>query len=99
MHPQRKSQGKGAGEAGPENSITEDQSERLLFSIDSDLEAMLREVDEEQHELELILDSVDPATDAAILDGLEQDLEATEALKAWICSKRAEVAERLGQPE
>ena len=58
---------------------------------------MLLEVDEEQHELEMILDSVDPTTDKAILDGLEQDLEATEALKEWIRSKRAEVAERLAQ--
>ncbi len=97
MRPRKKSQGKGAGEAGPENSITEDQRRRLLFSIDSDLEAMLLEVDEEQHELEMILDSVDPTTDKAILDGLEQDLEATEALKEWIRSKRAEVAERLAE--
>ena len=58
---------------------------------------LLLEVDQEQYELELILDSCDPVTDKAILDGLEQDLEATAALKEWIRSKRAEVAERLAE--
>jgi hypothetical protein len=95
MHPQRKSHCQGSGASGPEISITPDQRERALRSIDSDLEAMLLEVDQEERELERILDSVDSGCGAALLEGLEEDLEATAALKVWISSKRAEVAESL----
>jgi hypothetical protein len=97
MHPQRKSHCQGPGAAEPEILITPEECERLLHSIDSDLEDLLLEVDVEQSELERILESVDTGADAVSLAGLEEDLEATVALKAWICSKRAEVAERLAE--
>ncbi|HEY4779575.1 MAG TPA: hypothetical protein VIH47_08295 [Solirubrobacterales bacterium] len=95
MHPQRKFHCQGAGDTGPEPSITPEEHERQLRSIDSDLESLLLEVDAEQSELERLLESVEAGADAASLAGLEEDLQATVALKAWICSKRAEVAERL----
>jgi hypothetical protein len=95
MHPQRKSHRQGPGAAGPEISITPDQRERLLRSIDSDLEAMLLEVDQEEQELERLLESVGTGADPVSVAGLEEDLQATAALKAWIRSKRAEVAESL----
>ncbi len=68
-----------------------------MRSIDFDLEDLLLEVDVERSELERILESVEAGADAASLAGLEEDLQATVALKAWICSKRVEVAERLAQ--
>jgi len=46
----------------------------------------------------LILDSVD-AKRQAILVGRAQDLEATEALKAWIPLQTRRSAERPGQPK
>jgi hypothetical protein len=99
MHPQRKSQCQGPGASGSENPITPEQRERLLASIDSDLEKMLLEVDVEQSELERLLESVDPGADPLSVAGIEEDLEATAALKAWICCKRADVAERLAEGE
>jgi hypothetical protein len=93
MHPQRKFHRQGSGAAGPEISITPAQRERSLRSIDSDLEAMLWEVDQEEQEWERLLESVGAGADPVLVAGLEEDLQATAALKAWICAKRAEVAE------
>jgi hypothetical protein len=99
MHPQRKSHCQGPGAAEPETSITPEEHERLLRSIDFDLEKMLLEVDGEQGELERILESVDTGADPVSVAGLEEDLQATAALKAWIRSKRADVAGRLAEGE
>jgi hypothetical protein len=53
----------------------------------------------EQGELERILESVDTGADPVSVAGLEEDLQATAALKAWIRSKRADVAGRLAEGE
>ena len=67
-----------------------EQRERLLGSVDADIEALLLDVDSAERDVLRDLRSID-AEPAALAD-LEEDLARTRELKEWCRSKRAEIA-------
>lgn len=71
-----------------------EQRERLLGSVDADIEALLLDVDGVERDLLRDLRSIDSDSDAepAALADLEEDLATTRELKEWCRSKRAEIA-------
>jgi hypothetical protein len=80
-----------------EAQLTQEQRERLLGSVEVDVEALLLDVDLAEREIQRALELVDPDSDAdlVVLAELEEQLDRTMELKRWCRAKRAEIAELL----
>jgi hypothetical protein len=94
MHLPRKLFQKRFLQSGLAARLTPEQRERLLDSVDADVEALLLDVDSAERDILRDLRSIDSDSDAesADLADLEEDLARTRELKEWCRSKRAEIA-------
>lgn len=94
MHSQRKPNRRGSASQRVETPITEDQRQRVLLSLDGDLESLLLQAGEVEAEVVELLEAidVDSDADAAALAAAQRDFNRLAELKRWICEKRAETA-------
>ena len=101
MHLMKKIPRRRFGQFGTGVQLTPEQHERLLQSVDADIEALLLDVDEAESDVLLALRSIDSGSDAdaATLASLEQSLDRAEELKQWCRSKRSAAAGMLAQAE
>jgi hypothetical protein len=97
MHQPRRFLHKRLFSPGVEAQLTQEQRERLLGSVEVDVEALLLDVDAAEREIQRALESVDLVSDAdlIVLADLEEALDGTIELKRWCRAKRAEIAELL----
>lgn len=95
MHLPRKLFQKRFLQSGLAARLTPEQRERLLDSVDADVEALLLDVDLAERDIHRALESVDPDSDAdlAALASLKEELDKANELKEWCRAKRAEIAE------
>jgi hypothetical protein len=99
MHLLKKIPRRRFGQFGTAAQLTPEQQERLLQSVDADVEALLLDVDEVEGDVLLALRSIDSGSDAdaATLASLEQSLDRAEELKQWCRAMRSEAAAMLSQ--
>ena len=101
MHLLKKIPRRRLGHFGVGVQMTQEQHERLLLSIDADIEFLLLDADEAERDVLLALEVVDSgsAADAATLASLGESLDKAEELKQWCRDKRSEAAGLFPQAE
>jgi hypothetical protein len=101
MHLLKKIPRKRFGHFGVGVQMTQEQHERLLQSIDADIESLLLEADEAERDVLLALKSIESGSDAdaATLAAAEESLDMAEELKRWCRAKRSEAAGLFPQAE
>ena len=101
MHLLKKIPRRRFGQFGTATLLTHEQHERLLQSVDADIEALLLDVDEAESDVLLALRSIDSGSDAdaVTLASLEQILDKAEELKQWCRAKRSEAAAMFPQAQ
>lgn len=99
MHLLKKIPRKRSGQFGVGIQMTQEQHERLLLSVDADIESLLLEADEAECDVLLALKVVDSGSDAdaAARANLEESLDKAQELKEWCRDKRSEAAELIPQ--
>ena len=99
MHLMKKIPRRRFGQFGTGVQLTPEQHERLLQSVDADIEALLLDVDEAESDVLLALRSIDSGSDAdaAARANLEESLDKAQELKEWCRDKRSEAAELIPQ--
>jgi hypothetical protein len=101
MHLLKRIPRKRFGHLGVGIQLTQEQHERLLQSIDADVESLLLEADEAERDILLALKSIESGSDAdaATLAAVEKSLDKAKELKEWCRDKRSEAAELFPQAE